>query len=92
MQLNQFQKAVLATYGNGDFAHLAETTFVSHAEFNQALAKCGDTLLTFIVKELSTTEGCEDLEEALDRMATARRDIVQVEQALEALLDTAPKP
>ena len=68
--LNAFQIAVLETYSNGEFSYLAS---VPIAEFETSLARCGDTLLHFILHELSTTKGCHTRSDAILRTRRRRR-------------------
>ena len=41
------------------------------AEFETSLTRCGDTLLLFILRELSAAEGCHTRSDAILRLATA---------------------
>ncbi|MGO9232571.1 MAG: hypothetical protein ACLP4V_00180 [Methylocella sp.] len=70
--LNAFQIAALETYSNGEFFYL---TSVPIGEFETSLARCGDTLLQFILHELSTTEGCHTRSDAILRLAGAAEEI-----------------
>lgn len=78
LHLNAFQIAALETYSNGEFSHL---TSVPIAEFETSLARCGDTLLHFILHELSAAEGCHTLSDAILRLASAA-------EAIDAIIDT----
>lgn len=71
--LNAYQKAALRTYANGDYAYLIDKLDLDI--YKDAL---GDTLLKFILIELSTGEGCEDVDDAMNRMEQARDDLDQV--------------
>lgn len=48
---------------------------------------CGDSLLTFLMKEVSEKEDCRSVEEAIARMDVAMRQIEVVRDALNANLD-----
>jgi hypothetical protein len=69
MILNKWQKEVLRDYGDGDFAHYADTD-----EISNPLA-LGDTLLSFILIELSEEEDCDSPEEGIKRLHRAHMDI-----------------
>lgn len=68
---NAYQKLALEEYSHGDFAHCTTTREV------------GDALLRFILTELATSEDCEDIYTAIQRMETAERDIADVRITLE---------
>lgn len=70
--LTAFQITVLETYDHGDFAYLAK---LPSQEFDEELARCGDTLLKFILIELSHKEDCLTISDAIRRLATASDDI-----------------
>lgn len=82
MILNEFQKSVLRTYGEGEFAYLIE-------EGIEDPFALGDTLLTFFLVELSTSEDCNTVEDAEGRLIMARTDLdvalMAIEQLAEAL-------
>lgn len=73
--INQFQRAALEAYAGGAFSYL-ETY-----EYRQ---EHGDSLLTFILAELSDKEDCEDLETALRRIESGISDLQDVLEALQA--------
>lgn len=81
MILNDWQRAIIRTYGGGDYAYLTEQAAVSHEE----LADCGDTLFEFLMIELSDQEDCEDQEEAIRRVTQARDQLDAAIAVLEAL-------
>ena len=90
MPLNAFQITALETYSNGEFSYL---TSVATAEFETVLARCGDTLLHFILRELSTTEGCHTRSDAILRLASAAEAIDAIIDTLhDARHDTSPQP
>ncbi len=74
--LNPFQRACAQHYADGDFAHI-ET-------LDQAREQ-RDTLFTFLMIELSSSEDCDSRDEAVRRIDTA---IDNLRDALEALRDT----
>ena len=75
--LTPAQRTVLATYEEGEFAHLA--LIGSEAEFDAATADCGDGFLKAVLRELDEREdGDEDpagrletMRDQLDRMIAA---------------------
>jgi hypothetical protein len=75
MKLNHWQKAILRDYADGDFSYLAD-----HDEIWNP-AELGDALLSFLLIELSTEEGCETFDDATDRITSGQRDL---EAALQA--------
>lgn len=83
--INGSQGACLAMFGNGDFAHLAEST--SEEEFKSGVQESGDGLLRFLITELATSEGCDSIAEAINRVHLAIAELLQVQQALEKELD-----
>src|SRR4051794_26840424 len=85
--LNGFQKSVLKTYAGGDFAHYIEIDeqgkFRDDHEFRDELAVCGDTLLRFLMVELSEEEGCDSIDEACNRTRSAIEDLTGALDSLE---------
>lgn len=75
--LNAAQRVVADTYGGGDYAHI---TAPDEAE------DVGDTLFTFLIRELADSEDCDDLDEALRRVEVARDQLGEI---IEALADAA---
>lgn len=65
---NQYQQAVIEVYDDGAFADLRPGE----------VRGCGDTLLKFLLLELSTREDCDSVETALDRLASAQRQLTDV--------------
>lgn len=66
-----FQKLVLETYNAGD-----------HAVHQPSdIEDCGDTLLSFLLVELSDNEGCDSFETAVNRLDTAIRQMEEVRSA-----------
>jgi len=66
-----FQKLVLETYAGGEHAELTV----------DRIDDCGDTLLTFLLYELSDSEGCDSFENAVARLDTAIRELEDVRSA-----------
>ncbi len=88
--LNAIQIAALETYSNGEFSYLAS---VPIAEFETSLARCGDTLLHFILHELSPAEGCHTRSDAILRLASAAEAIGAIIDTLHAARnETSPQP
>ena len=74
MSLNQFQKIAAAAYAGGD------TSWVTTME---EAARYRDTLFLFIMRELATSEDCENIDTAVRRMERAIEDIQCVLTQLE---------
>lgn len=85
-RLNRFQAAVAKSYGGGDYAYLIDSP-TANSEYEDA----GDTLFTFLMRELSDTEDCENLETAIGRMENAVRDVMLARDEILALPDL-PEP
>lgn len=87
MGLNTQQKIAVRAYGRAggspDFAHFADIE--DNTQLATELLNCGDTLLKFIIIELSESEGCTSIDEAIGRMNTSAIDIQSV---LDALIDS----
>ena len=76
---NAYQRAVLATYAEGEFQHLIKSRpgTITHDDL-------GDTLLRFLLIELSNDEDCCDHETACHRLSRAIND---VQMSLQAVRD-----
>lgn len=85
--LTPWQRTALATYDLGEFSYLADATG-AHA-LKESLRDCGDSLLRFIVSELSAREDCNSYDDALRRMTTARN---QLNDLIDDLQEYAPAP
>lgn len=72
--LNPYQRACADAYGSGDFAHVESLDDAREA---------GDTLFTFLMIELSSSEGCDDRDEAVRRLDMAVADIQGVAEAVQ---------
>lgn len=72
--MNEFQRTLIENYEGGEFDHVKDR---HHA------GQVGDTLFAFLFVELSTEEGCEDREAALQRMETAQTQLADVFEAIE---------
>jgi hypothetical protein len=87
---NAFQITALETYSNGEFSYLAS---IPIAEFETSLARCGDTLLHFILHELSPAESCHTRSDAILRLASAAEEIDTIIDTLHnARRETSPQP
>ena len=88
--LNAFQIAALETYSNGEFSYLAS---VPIAEFETSLARRGDTLLQFILRELSATDGCHTRSDAILQLAGAAEEVDTIIDTLHnARREASPQP
>lgn len=72
--LNLFQRACAGVYGGGDFAHVQNV---------EEAREAGDTLFSFLMIELASSEGCDSAEEALRRLDMAVADIQAVAEAIQ---------
>lgn len=80
--INAAQAQCLKTYEGGEFAHLLEQP--SEETFMKACKECGDTLLVFLMIELSAAEGCDSETEAASRLDKAIEQLQAVRNSLEA--------
>ncbi len=71
---DQFQKTVLGSYANGEFAKIKSTE----------VETCGDSLLKFLLIELSEAEDCDSAEEAIRRIDSAIRELNEVRSVFES--------
>ena len=72
-KFNEFQEVAKKAYAGGEFAYV---TTMEEAE------GVGDTLFLFIMREIATGEGCENLHEAVGRLNIAISDIEKVADAI----------
>ena len=79
MKLNYMQKVVLRDYGDGDYAYLIDEGEI------QDHRTLGDSLLSFMLVELSNDEDCQDIDEGLNRLLRGHKDLTVAMQALAAL-------
>ena len=77
--VNEFQRAALEAYAFGDFNHIETYSYDEG---------CGDSLLSFVLIELSSKERCDGWDTAIDRIETAVEDLKVV---LNALQDAAER-
>ena len=82
--LNEFQRAVLTDYSDGDFSWIiAALDGGSVVDFNSL----GDGLLTFLLVELSNSESCETVADAESRLETIHDEIEVCLDAIQKLAD-----
>lgn len=79
--LNDYQRIVLHSYAEGDYAELEDGLDTSR-NISKDLEGCGDDLFQLLMVELSTSEGCKTYEEALGRIHAIVRDVLVVQGAL----------
>ena len=79
-KFNEFQKAAIRAYPNDESKGLLE----DDDEVDTQNISVGDSLFTFIIREL---DDHMDIEEAIQRMETARADIETVLHALTNVRD-----
>lgn len=75
---NEHQRTVLKTYCGGEFQDLRSMGEVRD---------CGDGLLVFLMIELSTEEGCDDTDDAFNRVAWAVDQLREVMVALDSITE-----
>ncbi len=85
--LTPWQRTALTTYDLGEFAYLADAT--DARALKECLRDCGDSLLRFIISELSAREDCDSYDVAVRRMTVARN---QLSDLIEDLQDQAGTP
>jgi len=66
-EFNIAQRVLLQNYADGDFAYMLDE-FKTCSAFQAELERCGDGLLRYLLGELDTVEGCEDLNTADERI------------------------
>jgi hypothetical protein len=81
--INLAQRIALNTYAEGDFAHLELECEDSASKLAEKAAQVGDTLFEFIIKELASSEDCENIEEAVRRIAGAENQLFDLRTRLE---------
>lgn len=78
MKLNDFQRAVLRDYADGEHALLANEDELS----SESIRALDDPLLTFLLDDLSHEAGCTDCELAIERMEGVQDEILTAYIAL----------
>lgn len=79
---NAWQKVMMQAYGDGDYEGYSPET----------VHQVADGLFQFLVTELSESEDCVDMEEALKRVDRATQELHSVADALAHALITTQKP
>ena len=74
-EFNTFQQIAANTYDGGE--HFCKSP--------DSINTCGDSLLAFVMNELSTSEDCDSIGEAISRIKVAIRQLEEVSLALEAV-------
>lgn len=72
-EFNPFQKSVAQNYCGGDFSHVSTT---------EEAKEVGDTLFYFLIVELSTTEGCNNADDARQRLYNASQQVLECHNAI----------
>ncbi len=81
---------LVESYAGGEFAWLADVAREhGMAEFERQAASAGDGLLAFLAREIDGDVDADAPDGALERLASARREIEEVEAALAS---PAPSP
>lgn len=83
--LNRAQALCLAAYANGEFEYLVN--LATQKELDAELKGIADGLLQFLVVELSDSEDCDSVDDALRRMNLVVGDLQRVKSSLENELD-----
>jgi hypothetical protein len=73
--INEYQRTALKVYADGDFDYLERYSWTD---------EYGDSLLSFVMAELSDNEDCESLDMAVDRIQSGIDDLQTVLAALQA--------
>ena len=81
--LNAFQIAAAKKYGGGDYAYMIDIK--TFREAKAAYEGVGDTLFTFIMRELEDDGEPMDDTTSSQRMRTAMREVEEVVEAIEAI-------
>lgn len=76
IRFDEFQQTVLVAYEEGEFSTYSPSD----------IDDCGDSLLTFLLCELSESEGCDTDACAVERLDTAIRQLETVRNAFELKL------
>ena len=84
--ISMAQAACLRLYSKGGFEHLLDSK--TEEDFVAGYKDAGDTLLTFLMIELSASEDCESVVDAVQRVDNAIDDLEAVKRSLEAELVT----
>ncbi|BCM87772.1 hypothetical protein [Methylobacterium indicum] len=87
MQLNRYQKAAIMAYNPDEFGYMLNLTGDA---LERALKECGDGFFEYIMVELSTSEGCTSLTDAMDRCASMVRDLGRVCEQIELDMPILP--
>jgi hypothetical protein len=93
--LTPWQRTALTTYALSEFAYLADAT--NARALKESLRDCGDSLLRFIVSELSAREDCDSFDDAIRRITVARNQLsdliedLQAQAATRAETDCSPR-
>ncbi|MEN3238670.1 hypothetical protein PUR29_35100 [Methylobacterium ajmalii] len=72
MKLNRFQRAAIQSYSASDFGFLLG---LEGKALERALKSCTDAFFLSIITELGDEEGCNTLDQAMNRCAAMMRDI-----------------
>lgn len=70
---NAAQEVLLKSYSTGDFEHILN--FSSWNEVEVELSQCGDSLLRFLLVELSNSEDCTTVELGVERITSVIEDL-----------------
>lgn len=71
--MNLAQRIVVQTYCGGEF---------NHPDILNNLDECGDGLFKFLMVELSSEEDCQGVDDAYNRVVSAREQLFEVLLAL----------
>lgn len=85
--INVWQEQVIRDYANGEFSTILDVA--EKVDFDLAVNECGDTLLVFLVRELSSSEGVDCVDEAASRVDTAITQLMEALRSVQSLGDVA---
>lgn len=87
MRLNICQTTALRTYQRGEFDYLI--AFTPQALLPREIKTCGDSLVPFILNELSNDNDCDGPLEGARRLFRAAQELFAVAQRLQAMTNIA---
>lgn len=84
VDLNVYQRAALIAYGDRTACNVGGLSEFSgtESEFRAALNRDGDGLISLLVDELSTREGCSDEEAAMQRLSMLQESLQIIEDSV----------
>ena len=84
--MSQTQRLVFEHYAGGEYSYYLEDIATQEEldeTLNEESERFGDTLFVFLLRELSPSEDCHDLETAARRVETSIEQLQDVQVAIE---------